>query len=58
VVEPEIRWEMAIAWRKSGYLSHAARAWLDVARETLPGQPGDEFIYTRSDNVSDAPGDS
>lgn len=57
LVEPEIRWEMAIAWRKNGYLSHAARAWLDAARETLPGQPGDEFIYTRSDNTSEAPED-
>ena len=57
VVEPEIRWEMAIAWRKNGYLSHAARAWLYAARETLPGQPGDEFVYTRSDNVSEAPED-
>ena len=57
VIEPEIRWEMAIAWRKTGYLSHAARAWLDVARETLPGQPGDDFVYTRSDNAAQAPQD-
>ncbi|HEV3105410.1 MAG TPA: LysR substrate-binding domain-containing protein [Trinickia sp.] len=56
VAEPEILWEMAIAWRKSGYLSHAARAWLDVARETLPGQRGDDFDYTRSGIVSESPG--
>jgi DNA-binding transcriptional LysR family regulator len=37
VIEPEISWDMAIAWRRNGYLSNAARAWLDVARETLPG---------------------
>jgi DNA-binding transcriptional LysR family regulator len=37
VVEPEISWDMALAWRKDGYLSKAARAWLEVARETLPG---------------------
>lgn len=37
VVEPEIAWDMAIAWRKDGYLSNAARAWLDVARDTLRG---------------------
>ncbi|MGN6652267.1 LysR substrate-binding domain-containing protein [Trinickia sp.] len=55
VVEPEIRWEMAIAWRRSGYLSHAARAWLDVARETLPGQPGDEFVYTTHADNFDEP---
>lgn len=54
VIEPEIRWEMAIAWRKRGYLSHAARAWLDVAREALPGQPGDDFVYTRSGEGSAA----
>ncbi|CAB3687471.1 LysR family transcriptional regulator [Trinickia soli] len=58
VVEPEIRWEMAIAWRKNGYLSHAARAWLEVARETLPGQPGDDFVYTRSDSGTDVSGDA
>ncbi|GLU34223.1 LysR family transcriptional regulator [Trinickia caryophylli] len=46
--DPEIPWEMAIGWRRNGYLSHAARAWLDVARETLPGQPGDDVVYTRS----------
>ncbi|QDQ85691.1 LysR family transcriptional regulator [Paraburkholderia megapolitana] len=46
VVEPEIPWEMAIGWRRNGYLSHAARAWLDVARETLPSQAGDEFMHT------------
>jgi DNA-binding transcriptional LysR family regulator len=44
VVEPEIRWEMAIGWRRNGYLSHAARAWLDVARETLPTLVSDDFM--------------
>jgi hypothetical protein len=44
VVEPEIPWEMAIGWRRNGYLSHAARAWLEVAREALPGQAGDDFM--------------
>ncbi|MGH8777827.1 LysR substrate-binding domain-containing protein [Paraburkholderia sp.] len=44
VIEPEIPWEMAIGWRRNGYLSHAARAWLDVARETLATQSGDEFM--------------
>ena len=45
VVEPEIPWEMAIGWRRNGYLSHAARAWLDVARETLPGQADNDFMH-------------
>ncbi len=31
--EPDMRWHMALVWRKGGYLSHAARAWLDLARE-------------------------
>lgn len=44
VVEPEILWEMAIGWRHNGYLSHAARAWLEVARETLAAQTGDAFM--------------
>ena len=44
VVEPEILWEMAIGWRRNGYLSHAARAWLQVARDALPGQAGDDFM--------------
>jgi hypothetical protein len=44
VVEPEIPWEMAIGWRRDGYLSHAARAWLEVARETLPGRAGDDLM--------------
>ncbi|WP_133649575.1 LysR family transcriptional regulator [Paraburkholderia flava] len=44
VVEPEIPWEMAIGWRRNGYLSHAARAWLEVARETLAAQTDDEFM--------------
>jgi DNA-binding transcriptional LysR family regulator len=45
VVEPEIPWEMAIGWRRNGYLSHAARAWLEVARETLPSQAGDDLMH-------------
>jgi DNA-binding transcriptional LysR family regulator len=42
-VEPEIPWDMALGWRRNGYLSHAARAWLDVARELLPGQSDADF---------------
>jgi DNA-binding transcriptional LysR family regulator len=57
VVEPEIRWDMAVGWRRNGYLSHAARAWLALAREILPSQSGDDFAYTRSDTLGRAPGD-
>jgi DNA-binding transcriptional LysR family regulator len=42
-VEPEIPWDMALGWRRNGYLSHAARAWLGVARELLPGQRDEDF---------------
>jgi DNA-binding transcriptional LysR family regulator len=45
VVEPEIPWEMAIGWRRNSYLSHAARAWLEVARETLHGLSTDNFTH-------------
>jgi DNA-binding transcriptional LysR family regulator len=55
VSEPEIPWEMAVAWRRSGYLSHAARAWLGVARELLPGRTGENVVaYTRPDAIGDA----
>jgi DNA-binding transcriptional LysR family regulator len=30
--EPECRWRIALAWRRGGYLSHAARAWLNEMR--------------------------
>lgn len=32
---PEIPWMMALAWRRDGYLSRAARAWLALARDVL-----------------------
>lgn len=31
--EPGTQWHMAIVWRQGAYLSHAARAWLDLTRE-------------------------
>ncbi|WP_027792971.1 LysR family transcriptional regulator [Paraburkholderia acidipaludis] len=46
VSEPEIAWDMAIGWKRNAYLSHAARAWLDVAREEF-GKPSsflDDFV--------------
>jgi DNA-binding transcriptional LysR family regulator len=33
VVNPSMRWHMALIWRHGGYLSHAATAWLALARE-------------------------
>jgi DNA-binding transcriptional LysR family regulator len=44
VVAPEIHWDMAVGWRRNGYLSHAARAWLDVARQTLPANLSHDFL--------------
>ncbi|GGX01756.1 LysR family transcriptional regulator [Pigmentiphaga litoralis] len=36
---PQIWWNMVLAWRKNKYLSFAARAWLELARDALEG-PG------------------
>ncbi len=44
VVAPEIRWDMAVGWRRNGYLSHVARAWLDVVREMLPANIDQDFM--------------
>ncbi|MDR5733122.1 LysR substrate-binding domain-containing protein [Caballeronia sp. LZ025] len=44
VVAPEIHWDMAVGWRRNGYLSHAARAWIEVARETLPANLDQDFM--------------
>lgn len=30
-------WEMVLVWRRGGYLSHAAQAWLALTREVHPG---------------------
>jgi DNA-binding transcriptional LysR family regulator len=34
--DPETDWDMGLIWRRGGYLSHAAQAWLALAREPLP----------------------
>ncbi len=44
VIEPSIHWDMAVGWRRNGYLSNAARAWLEVARKTMPANLGDDFL--------------
>ncbi len=49
VAAPQIRWDMAIGWRRNGYLSHAARAWLQVAREAMSGGGGD-FVLAPEKN--------
>jgi DNA-binding transcriptional LysR family regulator len=44
VVAPEIHWDMALGWRRNGYLSHAARAWIAVVREMLPANLDRDFM--------------
>lgn len=44
VIGPSIHWDMAVGWRRNGYLSNAARAWLEVARKTMPANLGDDFL--------------
>ncbi len=39
--EPGTAWHMALVWRRGGYLSHAARAWLALSRE-VHGGGGDQ----------------
>lgn len=38
LADPELKWHMALIWRRGGYLSHAARAWLDLASASLGAQ--------------------
>ena len=33
IVNPSLVWDMALIWRRGGYLSHAAKAWLELALE-------------------------
>jgi len=35
--EPETEWNLALIWRRGGYLSHAAQAWLELAAVSGPG---------------------
>ncbi|MGE8680456.1 MAG: LysR family transcriptional regulator [Achromobacter marplatensis] len=35
--DPGTDWEMVLVWRRGGYLSHAAQAWLALTREEHPG---------------------
>jgi len=38
LTDPDMEWRLTMVWRRGGYLSHAARAWLEMARE--PGHAG------------------
>jgi DNA-binding transcriptional LysR family regulator len=54
VVAPEIHWDMALGWRRNGYLSHAARAWIEVAREMLPASLDQDFMADGFGRARDA----
>ncbi|YBV95375.1 LysR family transcriptional regulator [Phyllobacteriaceae bacterium JZ32] len=32
IVDEQMEWHMALVWRRGAYLSHAAKAWLELAR--------------------------
>jgi DNA-binding transcriptional LysR family regulator len=34
LAEPQTEWNPAMVWRRGGYLSHAARAWLAIVGES------------------------
>jgi len=40
VVQPGIFWHMALIWRRDGYRSAAAKAWLALGKEMAAGQGG------------------
>jgi DNA-binding transcriptional LysR family regulator len=41
--EPNPEWHIALAWRRDGYLSHAAREWLAIAHEAHPPSEAKTF---------------
>jgi DNA-binding transcriptional LysR family regulator len=40
--EPGVKWQAVMIWRRGAHLSHSARAWLAIWRETYPDQPAVE----------------
>ncbi|WP_337101464.1 LysR family transcriptional regulator [Paenibacillus sp. YIM B09110] len=34
-IEPNIHWDLGIIWKKDGYLSHAARGWIEYAEQVF-----------------------
>ena len=35
LTEPDTEWRLAMVWRQGGYLSHAARAWLEMLQQSV-----------------------
>jgi DNA-binding transcriptional LysR family regulator len=40
LVDPELRWDLALVWKKGRYLPPAARAFIEVVRRRAEGQQG------------------
>jgi hypothetical protein len=36
--EPGTDWHMAMIWRRGGFLSHAAKAWLELVQHRRAGK--------------------
>jgi DNA-binding transcriptional LysR family regulator len=45
IADPEIPWEVAHIWN-GRYLSHAAKAWIEICQDILGGQWLDESSHT------------
>jgi len=39
LAEPDMEWHLAMIWRRDAYLSHAAKAWLELIREAAETVP-------------------
>ena len=35
LMDPQVEWQLAIAWRKNSYISHATRTWVDFMKSKL-----------------------
>lgn len=35
LIEPDIRWDLGIIWKKDGYVSHAAQGWINFAQQVF-----------------------
>ena len=35
LMDPQVEWQLAIAWRKNSYIPHATRTWVDFMRSKL-----------------------
>ena len=37
LMNPQVEWQLVIAWRKNSYISHATRTWIDFVKSKLNG---------------------